>query len=173
MTTAKATIVVKISQTHRTATAKTDETGFVGFVAMLKGTSRSSPDTNSRNMRDHFHILPRQQTGGITMDRYIPCFILLMTAVTATAQTPIPRAGDSCPIGTFKSGDYCKPFKSAEDQVIIQKYGSDCPSGFYSSGNYCKQYSSQSDKEAIPREKGKDCPSGWYKSSGYCVRNSD
>jgi hypothetical protein len=93
--------------------------------------------------------------------------------IAATAQNPIPRAADSCPAGTYRSGDYCEPFKSSEDQVIIQKNGSKCPSGFYSSGNYCKQYSSQSDKEAIPREKGKGCPSGWYKSSGYCVRNSD
>ena len=85
------------------------------------------------------------------MLRYIPCFILLMATVTALAQTPIPRVGNSCPTGTYKSGDYCKPFKSSEDQVIIQKSGSDCPTGFYKSGNYCKRMSS-SDREALPRE---------------------
>jgi hypothetical protein len=106
------------------------------------------------------------------MLRYISCFILLMACVTATAQNPIPRQGDSCPTGTYKSGNYCKPFKSSEDQLIIQKSGKDCPTGFYKSGNYCKQYRSESDKEAIPRE-GKDCPSGWYKSGQYCVRHGD
>jgi hypothetical protein len=28
----------------------------------------------------------------------------------------IPRVGDSCPTGTYKSGDYCKPFKSTIDR---------------------------------------------------------
>ena len=105
-----------------------------------------------------------------TVSRYISCFIFLMATVTAASQTPIPRQGDSCPSGTYKSGDYCKPFKSSEDQVIIQKSGKDCPTGFYKSGNYCKQYSSESDKEAIPRDKGSDCPGGWHKSGRYCVK---
>ena len=96
----------------------------------------------------------------------------LMTA-SSLAQTPIPRQGDSCPSGTYKSADYCKPFKFSEDQAIIQKSDKDCPNGFYKSGNYCKQYSSESDKEAIPRDKGSDCPGGWYKSGGYCVKYSD
>ena len=106
------------------------------------------------------------------MHRYISCFILLMATTTAAAQNPIPRVGSSCPTGTYKSGDYCNPFKSSEDQVIIQKSGKDCPTGFYKSGNYCKEYSSESDKEAIPRE-GKDCPRGWYKSGQYCVKHGD
>jgi hypothetical protein len=50
------------------------------------------------------------------MTRYLLCFILL-SVFTATAQTPIPRVGDSCPTGTYKSGDYCKPFKSSDGQV--------------------------------------------------------
>ena len=99
--------------------------------------------------------------------------MLLSIVTTATAQTPIPRQGNSCPTGTYKSGDYCKPLKSAEDQVIIQKSGKDCPTGFYKSGNYCKQYSSESGKEAITREKRSDCPGGWYKSGQYCVRHGD
>jgi hypothetical protein len=89
------------------------------------------------------------------------------------AQTPIPRVGDSCPTGTYKSGDYCKPFKSAKDQNIITKSGSKCPTGYYKTGNYCKQYPSKSDKEAIPRDKGSDCPGGWYKSGQYCVKSGD
>ena len=72
------------------------------------------------------------------MLRIILCITLLIAATTASAQTPIPRVGDSCPTGTYKSGDYCKPFKSSEDQVIIQKSGSDCPTGFYKAGNYCR-----------------------------------
>ncbi len=105
------------------------------------------------------------------MIRLVMCFLLLVPAVELTAQTPIPRSGDSCPTGTYKSGDYCKPFKSsaAAVQTIIEKFGSKCPTGYYSSGNYCKPYPSNTDKEATPRE-GKDCPSGWYKSGQYCVR---
>jgi hypothetical protein len=96
-------------------------------------------------------------------------YTTLLLAATATAQTPIPRQGNSCPTGTYKSGDYCKPFKSSEDTVIIQKSGSKCPTGFYSSGAYCKRISS-SDREALPRENGEKCPTGWYKSGAYCVK---
>jgi hypothetical protein len=92
------------------------------------------------------------------MARYLLCFILLL-AITTSAQTPIPRVGDSCPTGTYKSGDYCKPFKSPEDEVFIQKSGSKCPTGFYSAGSYCKRIAS-SDREAIPREDGGMCPTG-------------
>ena len=106
------------------------------------------------------------------MYRYISMLILSLATVTVTAQNPIPRQGDSCPTGTYKSGDYCKPFKSTEDQTIIEKSGSKCPTGYYSSGDYCKQYPSQSDKEAIPRE-GNDCASGWYKSGQYCVKTGE
>ena len=98
--------------------------------------------------------------------------LTLLLAITATAQTPIPRVGDSCPTGTYKSGDYCKPFPSSSgsDQKVITKSGSKCPTGFYAAGAYCKQYSSESEKEAIPRDKGSDCPGGWYKSGRYCVK---
>jgi hypothetical protein len=98
----------------------------------------------------------------------IPNYSLRPAATTASAQTPIPRQGNSCPTGTYKSGDYCKPIKSSEDKVIIQKSGNKCPTGFYSSGNYCKRISS-SDREALPRENGGKCPTGWRKSGGYCV----
>jgi len=66
--------------------------------------------------------------------------LLLAAAVSATAQTPIPRVGDSCPSGKYKSEDYCK------------------------------QYSSETDKQAIPRQTGGECPGGWYKSGHYCVK---
>ena len=91
--------------------------------------------------------------------------------ITAFAQNPIPRVDDSRPSGTYKSGDYCKPFKSssADGQTIIEKSGKQCPGGYYSSGDYCKQYPANADQEAIPRE-GKECPSGWYKSGQYCVK---
>jgi hypothetical protein len=102
------------------------------------------------------------------MTRYLLCFILL-SATTTLAQTPIPRVGDSCPTGTYKSGDYCKSFKDSEDEGFIQKSGSKCPTGFYSAGSYCKRIAS-SDREAIPREDDGKCPTGWYKSGGYCVR---
>ena len=106
------------------------------------------------------------------MLRYLLTFTLLLAATTTLAQTPISRVGDSCPSGTYKSGDYCKPFKSspADGQTVIEKSGKQCPSGYFISGDYCKQHSSESDKEAIPRE-GKDCPGGWYKSGQYCVKH--
>jgi hypothetical protein len=87
------------------------------------------------------------------MPRLILCIALLLATTTALAQNPIPRQGNSCPTGTYKSGDYCKPSKSSEDQVIIQMCGNDCPTGFYKSGNYCKRMSS-SDREVLPR--------GWW-----------
>jgi hypothetical protein len=83
------------------------------------------------------------------MLRTLFCTTLLLLVTTAAAQNPIPRQGNSCPTGTYKSGDYCKPIKSTGDQVIIQKSGNDCSTGFYSSGNYCKRISS-SDREALP-----------------------
>jgi hypothetical protein len=94
---------------------------------------------------------------------------LLLVTTTAAAQTPIPRQGNSCPTGTYKSGDYCKLFKSAEDHVINQMWGNDGPTGFYKSGNYCKRLAT-SDREALPREDGSKCPTGWYKSGQYCVK---
>ena len=104
------------------------------------------------------------------MHRYMFCFLLLITTATiTTAQTPIPRVGDSCPTGTYRSGNYCKPFKSNDDQVLIQRSGNDCPTGFYKSGNYCKHLAT-SDREALPREDGGKCPTGWYKSGQYCVK---
>jgi len=93
--------------------------------------------------------------------------VALIANITATAQTPIPRQGDSCPTGTYKSGDYCKPIKSNSDQLIIQKNGSDCPTGFYSAGNYCKRISS-SDRQAIPREDDSKCPTGWQVRRVLC-----
>jgi hypothetical protein len=55
------------------------------------------------------------------MPRILFCTTLLLVVTTTSAQNPIPRQGNSCPTGTYKSGDYCKPFKSSEDKVIIQK----------------------------------------------------
>jgi hypothetical protein len=47
------------------------------------------------------------------MHRYLSCLIFLVaTTATTLAQNPIPHQGKSCPTGTYKSGDYCKPFKS-------------------------------------------------------------
>jgi hypothetical protein len=55
----------------------------------------------------------------------ITFYIGLLLATTTFAQTPISRQGDSCPTGTYRSGDYCKPFKSSEDEKIIVKSGTD------------------------------------------------
>ena len=134
---------------------------------MLLGHSRKNSGTDSRIIQYRFRIQPQRQSGEIAMYRFLSCLIFLV-ATTALAQNPIHRQGSSCPTGTYKSGDYCKPFKSNSDQVIIEKSGSKCPTGFYTSGNYCKRISS-SDREALPRESGAKCPTGWRKSGGYCV----
>jgi hypothetical protein len=44
-----------------------------------------------------------------------------MVSATATAQTPIPRVGESCPSGTYRSGDYCN---AVEDVSPIFPLGS-------------------------------------------------
>jgi hypothetical protein len=145
--------------------AETDETGFCHYAG---GHIRPTIRLQSQVCSTSLSYTAQQHPGEITMYRYLSCLIFLVATTTATAQKPIPRQGSSCPTGTYKSGDYCKPLKSAEDQVIIEKSGSKCPTGFYKSGNYCKRISS-SDREAIPRDKGSKCPTGWRKSAGYCV----
>lgn len=71
-----------------------------------------------------------------------------------TAQKPISRIENSCPTGTYRSGNYCKLFKSSSgnEQTIIEKFGSDCLTGCNPPRDYCKQYSSESAREAIPPE---------------------
>jgi hypothetical protein len=148
--------------------SKPTKPGFSGFVTIPLGIFAKSLGTNLKFVLPHFRILPKQHLGEIAMYRYLSCLIFLVATI-ALAQTPIPSVGDICPTGTYKSGDYCKPYKSSSDQVIIEKSGSNCPTGFYKSGNYCKRMSS-SNKEALPRESGKKCPTGWRKSGGYCVK---
>jgi len=88
------------------------------------------------------------------MFQIIVLSLLLTLPIMALAQAPIPRQGDSCPTGTYKSGDYCKPFKSTVEKgdTIIQRSGKSCPTGFYKTGNYCKAHGG-SDKE-VERLKG-------------------
>jgi hypothetical protein len=55
--------------------------------------------------------------------------LLLTLPYLALAQSPIPRQGDSCPTGTYKSGDYCTPFKI--DCFAQLNKSSKCLSGVY------------------------------------------
>jgi hypothetical protein len=103
------------------------------------------------------------------MLRPIKLIVLPALSFTALTQTPISHVGKSCPTGTYRSRDYCRPNKSDSDQVIIEKVGKHCPTGFYASGNYCKRYS-DSDRGALPRESGESFPSDWRKSGEYCVK---
>jgi hypothetical protein len=73
------------------------------------------------------------------MYRYLPCLIFLV-ATTILAQTPIPRQGNSCPTGTYKSGDYCKASGGSDKQVITREPGAKCPTGWYKSDGYCTKY---------------------------------
>jgi hypothetical protein len=148
---------------------RTDETCFGGFVTIPLGIFAKTFGTNLEIVQLHFRILTKQHPGEIAMYKYLSCLIVLVVTTTALAQNPIPRQGSSCPTGTYKSGDYCKPIKSNSGQVIIKRSGRKCPTGFYKSGNYCKRMSS-SDKEALPRDGGAKCPTGWSKSGGYCVK---
>ena len=70
------------------------------------------------------------------MYRYLSCFILLI-AVTATAQNPLPRQGNSCPTGTYKSRDYCKRISSSDREALPGEKGVSCPTGWQKSGGYC------------------------------------
>jgi hypothetical protein len=44
--------------------------------------------------------------------------VLLTLSIAVAAQNPVPRTGNSCPSGTYRFGDYCKPTKPNSDQVI-------------------------------------------------------
>ncbi len=49
------------------------------------------------------------------MLRSIISCVLLLLATTAVAQNPFPRQGNSCPTGTHKSRDHCKPVTTAKE----------------------------------------------------------
>ena len=130
------------------------EVRFQKPLTLLQLTPTSSVSPHHR-FRHRFGVDHRSPT---PRENPLPFFQLL---VESTAGHPTHNR-------TVEVGDYCKPFKSSGDQVIIQKSGSDCPTGFYSSGNYCKRISS-SDREALPRENGGKCPTGWRRSGEYCL----
>ena len=99
--------------------------------------------------------------------------LLLMFIVSAGtfANDVIPKVGDSCPTGSYASGDYCKAFKSSADsstRVVGNPTGGKCPTGWYRSGDYCKAYSSHRASENVIERAGDDCPRGFYKSGAFC-----
>jgi hypothetical protein len=69
------------------------------------------------------------------MYRYLLCFILLITTA-ATAQNPIPRQGDDCPSGTYKSGDYCCLMRGKFGVGLLRSLGS----GWNKQGLLCSQF---------------------------------
>jgi hypothetical protein len=94
--------------------------------------------------------------------------LFLFLSFSATAQTPIPRVGNSCPAGSYTSGDFCKPMEHAPEHQAIVKHGSDCPTGYRSSGSsYCKRLSN-SDSDVVHRPPKTPCPRGTYRSGEYC-----
>ena len=140
---------------------KPTKPGIGGFVTMLLGVFPEFSGTHPAINQHHFPKLSGHHPGGTTMYRYLSCVILLIATTTALAHAPIPRIGNDCPTGTYRSGDYCKPFKSSVNDVIIQKAGNDCPTGYYTSGgSYCKRIAG-SERQALPSEDGNRCPSGW------------
>ena len=71
------------------------------------------------------------------MPRILFCTTLLLVVTTTSAQTPIPRQGNSCPTGTYKSGDYCKRMSSSDREAIPREKGASCPTGWRKSDQYC------------------------------------
>ena len=101
------------------------------------------------------------------------CGLLLafLFSCSVIANDVIPKVGDSCPTGSYSSGDYCKSFKSSAEsgtRVVGNPSGGKCPTGWYRSGDYCKAYSSRSASEEVIERAGDDCPRGWYKSGAFC-----
>jgi hypothetical protein len=69
---------------------------------------------------------------------HIIIFNLLLTLpMPALAQSPIPRQGDSCPTGNYRSGDYCKRISGSDREALPREGGKDCPTGWRKSGEYC------------------------------------
>jgi hypothetical protein len=106
--------------------SKPTKPSFGGFVTMPLGIFAKSFGTNLKIALPHFRILTKQHPGEIAMYRYLSCLIILVatTATTALAQNPIPRQGKSCPTGTYKSGDYCKPCPGRMGQSVLLAGGS-------------------------------------------------
>lgn len=101
------------------------------------------------------------------------CLLLLtlICSFSVVANEVIPKVGDSCPTGSYASGDYCKAFKSNADsstRVVGNPTGGKCPTGWYRSGDYCKAYSSKRASENVIERVGDDCPRGFYKSGAFC-----
>jgi hypothetical protein len=103
--------------------SKLTKPGFGGFVTMILGIFAKPFGSNLKFVQLHFRILPKlsgvNYLGEIAMYRYLSCLIFLVATTTALTQTPIPRQGNSCPTGTYKSGDYCKPIASHQRWVAI------------------------------------------------------
>lgn len=104
------------------------------------------------------------------MNRLI-LLLCLSLSNNALSHDVVPKVGDSCPTGTYSSGDYCKTFGSAEKrgiQVITNPSGGKCPTGWYRSGDYCKAYSKRAADEEVIEKVGDDCPTGMYSSGSFC-----
>jgi hypothetical protein len=91
---------------------KPTKPGFGGFVTIPLGIFAKSLGSNFKFVQLHFRILTKQQPGEISMYRYLSCLIFLVATTTALAQNPIPRQGNSCPTGTYESGEYCITFRT-------------------------------------------------------------
>ncbi len=100
--------------------------------------------------------------------------VVLALAVAASpviANDVIPRVGDDCPTGTYRSGDYCKSFSSTSERgkrIVGNPSGGRCPTGWYRSGDYCKAYGERAARETVVEKVGDRCPTGMYQSGGFC-----
>jgi len=106
----------------------------------------------------------------LTTRACLAAVISVAMSFPAHPQSVVPRIKGSCPVGTYRSGDYCQAYRSTrkEGGSFIVKAGSHCPVGYYSAGkHHCRQFS-RTDETAIPGNDSNRCPTGWYRSGSYC-----
>lgn len=60
----------------------------------------------------------------------------MMLFAFAIAAMPLPYVG-TCPLGYYRSVNYCVPSPAGVTRPAIQQDGITCPLGYYRSGNYC------------------------------------
>jgi hypothetical protein len=65
-------------------------------------------------------------------------FLALLPMASLAQSMPVPRVGNSCPLGFYASSGYCMPSSSNKNQwAVIKEKQQSCPLGSYASGSYC------------------------------------
>lgn len=97
----------------------------------------------------------------------IALFTSLPLVTTASNGEPIVRAGNVCPSGYKKDGEYCIPRAGIESTpAAVEKKGT-CPAGYRKNGDYCIAQAGTRDTPHLIEKKG-TCPAGYRTSGEYC-----